>query len=437
MPRLKAFEKYVQGLEDIAGESLVSAILRSELNQQITLALDGGSSATLRKVVSSKVRQRLGAFFTPTALADQALDFFDQPIPKDALIMDCECGAGDLLLAAARRLPLSEDPISTVKQWGELLVGCDLQSEFVRATKVRLLLQAIALTDSEADQTISILDDCLPNIKVLDARKLVSEFERASHIVINPSFAREASPKQCVWAEDKVSAAAVILDLCVTHAKPSTQIVAILPDILRSGSNYHRWRKHISSRAKIEKIKVIGKFDAWTDADVFLLKLRVRLKSRKDGTAIWWKQRKGNRLKVGDLFEVEVGRVVPHRDPEDGPLNPYIFPKILPPWETIRSIDSERRFTGKTFEPPFVAIRRTSRSNDQFRAVGTIIRGDKKVAVENHLIVLTPKDGLLRTCRQLLDVLKLPKTNTWLNERIRARHLTVPAINEIHWLPKT
>jgi hypothetical protein len=65
------------------------------------------------------------------------------------------------------------------------------------------------------------------------------------------------------------------------------------------------------------------------------------------------------------------------------------------------------------------------------RAVATLVRGEGTVAIENHLIVLLPKDGRLKTCAKLLDSLKHENTTKWLNERIRCRHLTVSALSQL------
>jgi hypothetical protein len=92
-----------------------------------------------------------------------------------------------------------------------------------------------------------------------------------------------------------------------------------------------------------------------------------------------------------------------------------------------------RNFQGTTYAAPFVAVRRTSRPGDKKRAVGCIISGDQRVAVENHLIVLVPHDGSLKTCKQLLERLKCDKTDSWLDKRIRCRHLTVKALADLPW----
>jgi hypothetical protein len=140
---------------------------------------------------------------------------------------------------------------------------------------------------------------------------------------------------------------------------------------------------------------------------------------------------------VGDRFDVHVGPVVPHRDSHAGPWHPYIWPKRLPTSGSFDPAGRSRRFAGRTFDPPFVAIRRTSRPEQAGRASGVIVVGDRPVAVENHLIVVLPKDGAASSCVKLVKVLDSQDSRDWLNRRIRTRHLTVVAISELPWPDRT
>ena len=97
----------------------------------------------------------------------------------------------------------------------------------------------------------------------------------------------------------------------------------------------------------------------------------------------------------------------------------------------MRDFPESRRHEGKVYAPPFVAIRRTSRPGHPYRATATIIAGKIPVAVENHLIVCEPKNGTLRTCRELMRQLKTEAVNEFLNARIRCRHLTVGSVAAI------
>lgn len=85
------------------------------------------------------------------------------------------------------------------------------------------------------------------------------------------------------------------------------------------------------------------------------------------------------------------------------------------------------------FRPPFVAIRRTSGPRDRSRAVATIVRGRRAVAVENHVIVCLPEDGSIERCRALLARLRSSRTDDWLNRRIRCRRLTTSAVAGVPW----
>ena len=138
---------------------------------------------------------------------------------------------------------------------------------------------------------------------------------------------------------------------------------------------------------------------------------------------------------VSNFFEVHVGRVVPHRDPEKGENHPYIHARCVPAWTVMRKFDEHRQHEGKVYQAPFVVIRRTSRPGHPYRATATVIAGQQKVAVENHLIVCEPKDGTLRACKELMRKLQTQAVNEFLNARIRCRHLTVSSVAAIPFNP--
>jgi hypothetical protein len=46
---------------------------------------------------------------------------------------------------------------------------------------------------------------------------------------------------------------------------------------------------------------------------------------------------------------------------------------------------------------------------------------------------LIPHDLSLESCKELILRLRSMETDEWLNERIRCRHLTVSALNELPW----
>ena len=174
-------------------------------------------------------------------------------------------------------------------------------------------------------------------------------------------------------------------------------------------------------------------FDASTDVHVFILALDVAAGSSGRNALSWQLDRARGGAVVGDHYAVHVGSVVDYRDEHVGPTLPYVKPRALKPWATVTQASESRRFSGRVFTPPFVAVRRTSRPGDPYRAVGAIVNTEGPVAVDNHLLVLTPRAGGIAACASLLDALKQKATNDWLNNRIRCRHLTVKAMRELPW----
>src|SRR5207302_7042227 len=103
-------------------------------------ALDGEPSRILRETKTLEHRRRLGSFYTSKALADLAL--IRRKFNSNSRIADPACGAGDLLLAVARRLPIRKTLEATLDYWNSVLSGSDIRPEFVRLTKARLTILA-------------------------------------------------------------------------------------------------------------------------------------------------------------------------------------------------------------------------------------------------------------------------------------------------------
>ncbi|MEA2600244.1 MAG: hypothetical protein QOF89_1236 [Acidobacteriota bacterium] len=430
---MKAFEPYVRFLESLALQvgSLTSP--NAEHEDLVAAALDGQPSERLRKLVTLPARRSAGAFFTGQVMADRALGPYMPTLSNRSIVHDPACGVADLLMACARRLPLQHDLATTIASWGEQLRGLDIYPEFIRAAKARLVLLAIMRGVPTVGRPLPPLAQTFPYLRVanaLEERAVAS----ASHIVLNPPYCKVPAPADCAWGSGKVSQAALFVDRCLTDATAGTRIVAILPDVLRTGSLFSRWRTAVEARARIESVEVVGAFDAWADVDVFILRMIVGAPGRT-GSSVWWKP--AVRIpteRVGDRFDVHVGAVIPHRHKHLGAWYPYVYARLLPQWGTFDvNVGKRRRFGGRTFLPPFVAVRRTSAPRDRARALATLVVGQRPVAVENHLLVLVPRDPSLESCRQLLAVLQDDRTNRWLDERIRCRHLTVGVLHDLPW----
>lgn len=436
---LNAFEPYVASLERLVCKAMISGL---DLTERIIVgaALDGQPGGELRNVVPINVRREIGAFFTSASLAERVATPEIMTAPLDSIFVDPACGVGDLLVASARCLPVAHDLSATLAEWGDRLYGFDLCPEFIRAAKARLALLAIERGVPLGITPMPPLARLFPNIQVDDGlTKLspIAETGKRVHILLNPPYPKIPTPANCEWARGRVSAAAIFLEACVAKSRQDTQIAAILPDVLRTGSFYKKWRKAIEESAKIKDIEIVGLFDKFADVDVFIVRLITGGQMNRK-PANWWKPAgQGGRERIGDHFDVHVGPVVPHRDPGLGQWHPYIHVRMLPIWETFDADTApRRRFRGNAFTPPFVAVRRTSAPGDKNRAVASLVTGDSPVAVENHLIVLKPRRNSLSLCRQLLRSLQSKQTDEWLDERIRCRHLTVSALRDLPWRRK-
>ena len=382
----------------------------------------------------------MGAFFTNAQLAARAIRQPKNDTSADLVFADPACGAGDLLLHCATFLHKSSDLAETLREWQKRLYGTDVEELFVRAARARLILAAVAAGARRTGRTrIGDLDSLFSHLEIADGLTHSRGLCGVSQVVLNPPFSKIKVLPGCSWASGGVSSAAVFLAHALESADSSAQITAILPDVLRTGTRYARWRAHVEAQSVVEGVEVYGLFDAHTDIDVFVLRLRVPADPRRGECekqiyppASWWVESETD-LRLGDFFEVAVGPVVPHRETNRGNWYPYLHARTAPPWKRMSHIVEHKRFRGRVFSPPFIVVRRTSGPREASRATATLVSSGRATAVENHLLVLRPHDGKLETCERGLGVLRSDRTNTWLNERIRCRHLTVGAVLGVPW----
>jgi hypothetical protein len=428
--KLKAYAPYIEDLRRL----LLDRRLETAFPQMAEQAVNGEASLKLANLVSAYALKRTGAFFSGADLSERAAARITNIVKAPALLItDPACGAGNLLLAAAKKLPVKRGLTATLQLWGQHLAGFDIHAEFIRAAHLRLALLALTL-GAEFDLATPLpLARLFPKIRRGDGLRELASLETVTHVLINPPFGSVTAPRNCSWAKGKVTKAAVFFERCLKGLRPNTHLAAILPDVLRAGSRYHRWREAIEKRCAVLRAAPVGNFET-ADVDVFLLEIRIHDESpSKNRHGRWWTNAR-SKDNVGERFDVHVGAVVPHRlEKNEGPSYPYLHAKDLPFWGVSMAADEEVAFAGKTVRPPFVAVRRTSSPSDRYRALGTIICGSKSIAVENHLLVCIPKSGGFAACKRLLEVLKRGATNAFLNRRIRCRHLTVGVVKEIPW----
>ena len=425
---MENFTEYVDSVRELVQPRQPIAL--SEWRKKLALCLDGEPSRILREQVPQTELRRQGAYFTGPKLARRLANTASASPVTAPTYYDPACGAGDLLLAIAGELPLQPTFPDTLTTWGFHLGGCDVSPDFVRLTKARLTLLAARRSRVCPPFDPPAFFDAFPNIVAADSLAPSRRMPSADVIVMNPPFGYASAPTDCVWTSGRVNVAALFVDHAIRDAPDGTRIVAILPDVLRSGSRYTAWRKMTRSSGDVICEIPLGLFDPWTDVDVYLF--HFKRNTYRHGSSALPSIAKPT-YGVGKRFAVHVGPVVPHRHAEIGPLVPYIHARSLPPWSECANIVETRRFSGRLFDPPFVSVRRTSRPHGGSRAVATLVIGNDPVAVENHLIALLPKDGMVQTCRQLMQRLRSPKTDDWLNTRMCCRHLTTRALSEMPW----
>lgn len=425
------FAPYVEHLATLFGATLRDGA--DARKAELASALDGQPGRQLRELYTIGDLRETGTYFTGSGLANRLVTALADRLPGANRVVDPACGAGDLLVACARHLPLQATIGETLREWGERLTGFDINSAFVETTRYRLALLALERTQSsprEIPKTLS-LEKVFPNVQLRSGMKEWELADAPAVIVVNPPFSYGFADKDCSWAQGRVSQAATFMDTCLTNAARGTRILAILPDVLRTGSRYKKWRQMITTKATVHSVEIAGQFDEHTEISVFILELEV---GAADGATTGWAHPKNTMTQtVKDLFDVHVGPVVPFRLNDKGPWCAYVHSEQLPPWETVREIDQHIRFAGTIYKPPFVAIRRTSKADYQVRCIGTLVTGPKPLAVENHLLIALPKDKKVGTCKKLLEVLKRDTTSAWMNERIRCRHLTVGSVGDLPW----
>ncbi len=394
--------------------------------------LNGAAGARCSELLSTTTRRRLGAFFTPSSLADKATASLSVTDWDGTTVFDPACGAGDLLLPVARHLRTAHTVSATLALWNEVLLGHDISPEFVHAARLRLVLLA-RLRGARLDAAPATLAPLLTNIRVCDSLRSDVSWGISTHIIMNPPFCRLTLSGDHRWRRGTVNAAALFLHRAASLARPGTQIVAILPEVLRTGSSYRAWRVDLNRHILDSRTLSLGTFSREADVDVFLNTMYACRPSASTQAGATTQ----GRHQVGAHFHVSVGAVVPHRHRPQGPTVAYLHARNASPWSTIRRINERRSFQGTLATPPFVAIRRTSRPGQGRRAVATLVLGQRRVAVENHLIVARPTNGSTTKCEQLMALLASDKSDRHLNRRIRCRHLTVGSITSLPWSPSS
>lgn len=415
----RAMQPYLTALRELLHSSP-----GKETTASVAAALDGEASTRLRVLVRAESRRELSAFPTNSGLRRKAVA--KATVPKTGVIVDPACGLGDLLIEVASGLPLAKTPEDTLYAWEERLAGTDICEVFIEATKLRLLL----LITSRHEQPFATAPEAsnrFPLIRVADGLR-TDDCESARLTIMNPPFHRVKAAMDCEWSSGSTSAAAIFLERAAEQLKVGSELVAILPDVLRSGTRYQAWRNRIEELVDVVSIEACDVFDRWADVHVCILHLRKSTERQYETR--WFKATEKERLNA--IAEISVGPVVPHRHEETGVERPFLTARLLSGHDIFEASKAPKRsYDTRVEHPPFLAIRRTSRPEDRKRIVHTKVLGDEPVLVENHLIIVRPRECTSTTFAELAEIFDRPESTAWLNDRLRCRHLTVTALAEL------
>ena len=232
---MMAFFPYVSSLESLI-QSTLDDHAQAALPSTLHSILDGQPSTRLRELVDIKSRKASGAFFTNSLLRTRAASYINSTISPKSIIFDPACGAGDLLIACTSHLSIEKDLESTLLQWGNQLSGLDIHPEFVRAAKARLFLAAIERMPKCNIRRQYDPNDWFPLIQVGDGLSNNELVKKTTHIILNPPFGMTPAPDKCHWTSGQVSMAALFLERIIANAQPNTHLIAILPDVIRTGT---------------------------------------------------------------------------------------------------------------------------------------------------------------------------------------------------------
>ncbi len=375
-------------------------------------------------------RKRQGVFFTPDDLARLAVSKVRLP-PGEGSVLDPACGTGNLLFEVASRLEPVGSLYDCLIDWNARIYGLDINSEFIDLARKKIVSLAISKgAIPTAGTTLAEAMSLLSNIRVGD---FLVEWhlykDVVQHVVMNPPFCPIDTPAQMKWTTGKSNAAASFMAHAVNILPVGGKVLGILPDVLKSGSRYEAWRREVFESINPD-IENFGSFQKDVQIDVFILSGAKALKVDYPDLEVDDVESRSC-LTVSDKFNVSVGPVVPHRDLLVGVETPFAHAKILPAWSTLETLPERISHPGRKISCPFIAIRRTSSPKDRYRVVGAIVNCDEPVAVENHIIVVSPIDGTIETCVSLLNFFKSAAVNDYINSRTRCRHLTVGVIKEL------
>ena len=396
-----------------------------------------GAAEVVASSYSLHKRRRAGIFLSTPLLAAELVKNHQLHIATAAPVLDPAMGCADLLLACATRLPRRRSLAATLQLWSDVMWGFETNEDLIAVGKLRLVLLARILHPNSSGVGSDEIARLFGNFAPADfLASNLSKLPRGLCVVANPPFTLRAAPRASATRSGTASAAALFLEKICREGPELSQISMLLPEVLRCGTSYRKLRAEIAQYVEVVDQRSLKRRDCWPDVDIDVFIGQYRRLSPEQVFApdvvsrnAHLPSRPGKRL--DELADLRVGPVVPYRTPHTGPWRKYITARSVPAWADRHVPLASRRYDGPFSQPPFLVVRRTSRPDRPYRAVGSLIVGEAPVAVENHLIIVKPKDGRLATCQDLLWALKGDAVNEQLDETMRCRHLTVESLKAL------
>lgn len=392
--------------------------------------INGHANDMVYQLLAREDRRAHGVFFSGSAWARTLVAQLD--LEQWSRFLDPSAGTGDLLLEICKDLPLEGTTAKTIKAWGARIGAIDLRESFLRIAWARI--QALAMVRHEEPIDVSRFKPMPTGFRAGNVFKTPLALRAKDCLVMNPPYQRTSAGSNSFVGTGMRSAAALHVERVLCSAPANVGIIALVPDVLRSGSSYRSFREALGERMEISSFDGHGSFGWDADVDVAILHGVTREPAKKVpvpvAPSLTVKPAPAPK-KVADLYVVSVGPVVPHRTEETGKLRGYLTARNSPIWGSIKAPVEKATFDARRQTGPFVVVRRTSSPRDKQRARATLVLGKGPWLVENHLLIISPRSGTIEDCKRVIDIFKDVRTNEWLNQCIRCRHLTVGAIASV------
>ncbi len=423
------------------GETSLAAYANSLLEKGVEVELTSISEDNNKQVIQNCVtstvydlltlsdRRKHGIFFSGQAWAETLIAQLE--VNHWKRFLDPSVGSGDLLVEICKKLPLAASPSATLANWSSRLAAIDLRESFLQIAWARI--QAVAISRHRKMGWNEGIAPSLPmpnSFRTGDALSLSLGLKAGDCVIMNPPYQLSDAPAMSFVGRGKRSAAALHLEHVINGADNGVGIVALVPEVLRSGTSYKRFRNEVSARVRVSGFNSLGSFGRSADVDVAIF---FGVTQKQPPSAEVSSECTIPRPTVGDKYSIRVGPVVPHRTPIKNLEYGYLTAKNSPVWAEIIQPPETAKYSARLEQGPFVVVRRTSSPSDRKRARASLILSSERYLVENHLIIMRPLSGEIDDCRALIAVLQDARTDEWLNKNLRCRHLTVSALTSIPW----